>query len=132
MLGAMDTQKLIDHWINSAEDDIKTVEALWESRRYHHCLFFCHLVVEKALKAHVVRATGEQALPTHDLLLLAKKAGLEPSVQRRKELSEINSFNVRARYESYKREFYKKATRGYTQQWYNISMEVFKWLKEQL
>jgi len=128
----MDTQKLIDYWINSAEDDIKTVEALWESRRYHHCLFFCHLVVEKALKALVVKHTGEQALPIHDLLLLARYAGLELPPQRRDELSEINAFNVRARYDDYKLAFYKKATRDYTQKWYPRSMEVFRWLKEQL
>lgn len=128
----MNAQKVVDHWINSAEDDIKTVEALWESERYHHCLFFCHLVVEKALKAHVVKKTGEQALPTHDLLLLARKAGLELPPQRREYLSEINTFNVRARYESYKLEFYKKATQEYTRKWHARSMEVFKWLKSKL
>lgn len=128
----MDTQKLIDYWINSAEDGIKTVEALWESKRYHHCLFFYHLVIEKALKALVVKHTGEQALPIHDLLLLAKYACLDLSLQRRDELSEINTFNVRARYDDYKLAFYKKATRDYTQKWYPRSMGVFQWLKQQL
>jgi HEPN domain-containing protein len=128
----MDTQKLIDYWINSAEDDIKTVEALWESRRYHHCLFFCHLVVEKALKAHVVKATGEQALRTHNLVRLARDAGLAVPSDKETELEEINTFNVRARYQDYKLKFYKKATREYAKEWKRRSLGVFKWLKEQL
>lgn len=128
----MDTQKLVDFWINSAADDIKTVEALWESKRYHHCLFFCHLVVEKALKAHVVKATGEQALPTHNLVRLARDAGLTVPPEKEADFEEINTFNIRARYNDYKLKFYKKATREYTEKWYQRSLEVFKWLKEQL
>jgi len=128
----MDTQKLIDYWINSAEDDIKTVEALWESKRYHHCLFFCHLVVEKALKALVVKHTGEQALPIHNLIRLARDAGLVVPPDKEAALEEINTFNVRARYNDYKLKFYKKATREYTEKWKKISLEVFQWLKEQI
>jgi len=128
----MDVQKVVDHWINSAEDDIKTVEALWESRRYHHCLFFCHLVVEKALKAHVVKRTGEQALPVHNLIRLARDAGVKIPPKKDADLEEINTFNVRARYSDYKLKFYKKATLEYTERWKRRSLEMFRWLKEQL
>jgi len=128
----MDVQKVVDYWIRSAEDDIKTVEALWKSERYHHCLFFCHLVVEKALKAHVVKATGRQALPIHNLIRLARDAGLNIPPDKEAALEEINTFNIRARYNDYKREFYKKATREYTEEWYKRSLEIFRWLKSQL
>ncbi len=128
----MDAQKLVDYWTDSAEDDIKTVEALWESKRYQHCLFFCHLVVEKALKAHVVKATGEQALPVHNLIRLARDAGIKLPPEKEADLEEINTYNIRARYSDYKLRFYKKATREYTQRWYKRSLEVFQWLKEQL
>lgn len=128
----MDVQKLVDYWVASAEDDIKTVEALWQSKRYHHCLFFCHLVVEKALKAHVVKATGEQAMPTHNLIRLARDAGLNVPPDKEADLEEINTFNVRARYQDYKLKFYKKATLEYTQKWRERSLKIFRWLKEQL
>ena len=128
----MDVQKLVDHWVNSAEDDIKTVEALWESRRYHHCLFFCHLVVEKALKALVVRRTGEQALPVHNLIRLARDAGVKIPPEKEVDLEEINTFNVRARYQDYKLRFYKKATLEYTERWKRRSLEMFQWLKGQI
>jgi len=103
-----------------------------ESKRYHHCLFFCHLVVEKALKALVTKETGDHALPTHNLIRLAKNANLSLSPEREAGLEEINTFNIRARYDDYKLEFYKRATREYTRKWKRRSLEVFQWLKEQL
>ncbi|MBM4401809.1 MAG: HEPN domain-containing protein [Candidatus Cloacimonetes bacterium] len=126
----MKVQEVVNYWLKSAEDDLKTVEALWEKKRYHHCLFFCHLVVEKTLKALVVKKTGKHALPTHDLLVLARGSGLGLSSEKRDELSEINTFNIRARYDDYKLKSYKKATREYTEKWYKRSVEVFKWLKK--
>lgn len=128
----MDVKKVVDFWLEGAKDDLKTVEALWERKRYHHCLFFCHLVLEKVLKALVVEKTREHALPTHDLLLLARKAGLELPPEKLSELGEINDFNVRARYNDFKRKFYKKATREYTEKWYSHSREIYQWLKRRL
>jgi HEPN domain-containing protein len=42
-----------------------------------HGLFFCHLVIEKALKAHVVKTSGEVAPRSHNLIYLSEKADLE-------------------------------------------------------
>lgn len=39
-------------------------------------MFFCHLVIEKALKAHVVKQTQELAPRTHNLIYLSEKANL--------------------------------------------------------
>jgi HEPN domain-containing protein len=48
-------QKQIDYWISGAEDDIVTADLLIREMRILHGLFFCHLVIEKALKAHYVK-----------------------------------------------------------------------------
>ncbi len=50
-------QKQIDYWINGAVDDLESAKVLVERKRLLHGLFFCHLVIEKALKAHVVKIT---------------------------------------------------------------------------
>ncbi len=42
---------LISYWKKSAESDLVVAEHLFEKRDYHYCLFFGHLVLEKALKA---------------------------------------------------------------------------------
>ncbi len=48
----IDVEKQIDYWTSSAKDDLVTAKILIEKERYLHGLFFCHLVIEKALKAH--------------------------------------------------------------------------------
>lgn len=79
----------------------------------------------------VVKKTGKHALPIHNLIRLAKDAKLKLPSEQERILEEINTFNVRARYNDYKLEFYKKATQEYTEKWYKHSVEVFKWLKKQ-
>lgn len=51
----VDIDKQIEYWLNGAKDDIVTAEILIQKNRLLHGLFFCHLVVEKGLKAHVVK-----------------------------------------------------------------------------
>jgi len=55
------------------EGNLETAQIIFDSgKNYHHCLFFCHLILEKALKANVVKATGK--IPPRSLAkkLLAK------------------------------------------------------------
>lgn len=127
----MDIQKVIDFWLESAEDDFDTAEKLFEAKKYHHCLFFSHLFLEKALKALVVKKTGQHALPTHNLTNLAKKAKIELTSKREKELDAISRFNIKARYNSYKFNFFKQATKEYTQKWFKICQKIYQWLKKQ-
>lgn len=48
----MTKQEYIDYWVNTAAEDWITVEVLFETKRYMHCLFWSHLVLEKLAKAH--------------------------------------------------------------------------------
>lgn len=44
-------------------------------------MFFCHLAVEKALKAKVQEVTGRTVPKIHDLMTLLKLAGLAPPTE---------------------------------------------------
>jgi HEPN domain-containing protein len=55
----LNTEKQIEYWINTAKTDLDTAELLIRESRNIHGLFFCHLAIEKALKAHVVKDTGQ-------------------------------------------------------------------------
>lgn len=65
-------QKQIDYWINGADDDIITADLLIREKRNLHGLFFCHLVIEKAIKANLVKKTGDVAPRTHNLVYLSE------------------------------------------------------------
>lgn len=67
----MKVQEVVNFWLESAEDALDTAEKLFSAKKYHHCFFFCHLFVEKGLKALVVKKTKEHAFPTHNLAHLA-------------------------------------------------------------
>ncbi len=72
-----DKQKQIDYWINGAEEDILSANLLIREKRNLHGLFFCHLVIEKAIKAHFVNKNDEVAPRSHNLVYLSENAGLE-------------------------------------------------------
>jgi len=42
-----------------------------------HGLFFCHLVIEKSIKAHVVKCTEDVAPRSHNLISLIEKTDLQ-------------------------------------------------------
>ncbi|MFZ5763849.1 MAG: HEPN domain-containing protein [Thermodesulfobacteriota bacterium] len=66
--------------------------------RVRHALFLAHLSLEKTLKAHVCKHTGELAPPIHNLVRLAEKAGLKLTESQVDLLAEVNEFNTEGRY----------------------------------
>lgn len=124
--------RLLNYWTKSAKEDLKTAESLFESKRYHHCLFFCHLFLEKLLKALVIKNTRWHSLPIHNLLKLAEDAKISLNQELRNDLATIKEFNIKARYNDYKLQFYKRATKEYTNRWFKRCKEICVWLKKEL
>lgn len=69
----IDVKKQIEYWKKGAIDDLESAKILIEKKRSLHGLFFCHLVIEKAIKAHVVKKTNEIAPRSHNLIYLSEK-----------------------------------------------------------
>lgn len=124
-------QEIIDYWFKSSQEDFKTATSLLETGRHHHALFFCHLSLEKYLKALIVKNTQSPAPPIHHLPKLTKLAQLTPTQDQTTQLTEINKFNLESRYDDYKFSFYQKATSKFTQKWFKITQELLSWLKTQ-
>ncbi len=127
----MTVQDFLQYWLKTAADDFDTTEKLIQAKKYHHGLFFCHLALEKLLKGLVYKNTNSHALPIHNLVRLANQARLNLTEKQRKELKEITSWNIQARYDSYKFAFYKRATKEYTQDWFKKAKEIYLWLRNQ-
>ena len=110
-------KQAVEFWAAAARDALDTAEKLYATAKYHHALFFCHLAVEKALKASYIARHVELPPYTHDLVLLASKI---PAVLPDDDLSalkEINTFSIEARYEEEKRTLYHRATTEYARMW---------------
>jgi HEPN domain-containing protein len=94
----IDVEKQTDYWIKGAADDLITAELLIREKRMLHGLFFCHLVIEKALKAHVVKTTASVAPHTHNLIYLAEKADLKFNHETEIFLGVLMKYQLQGRY----------------------------------
>ena len=101
---------IFNHWIETSENDFSTMNHLYDSNDYHWSLFIGHLVIEKILKACIVKETKTHAPFSHDLRRLAKLSKLGFEEKHIIWLDVITTFNLNARYDSYKKDFFKKCT----------------------
>ncbi len=97
----INVQKQIEYWIKGAIDDLESAKILIERERLLHGLFFCHLVIEKALKAHLVKITQEVAPRTHNLMYLLEKANMELSENEEVFLGILMKYQLQGRYPDY-------------------------------
>jgi HEPN domain-containing protein len=94
----LDVEKQIAHWRDSALENWKDVEHNINGERIAFAMFATHLVIEKALKAHVVKNTKKLPPLIHNLLSLASLAGLDLTSEQLKLFALLNPLNIEARY----------------------------------
>ena len=107
-------EQIVTHWVTDSDKDFETMLHLFESKDYSWSLFVGHLVVEKLLKALIVKVTSNHAPFTHDLRRLASQSGIKLSDEKKPMLDTITTFNFNTRYDDYKQAFYKKCTKDFT------------------
>ena len=125
----MSKEDLIKYWLDTAEDDWNTALGLFDGGRYMASLFYIHIALEKYLKGLIVKNNREAPFD-HNLLSLVNLARIDLNNDQLSQLTEINTFNIRTRYDDYKRTFYKKATKEYTEEYINYTKEFRLWIKK--
>ncbi len=105
---------------------------LFNSKDYHWALFIGHLVIERLLKATIVKKTHSHAPFSHDLRRLAKLSEIEFNDEYKRWFDTITTFNLNARYDDYKQNFYKKCTAKYADTWIFNIKTLRKWIKMKL
>lgn len=124
-------EKQIDYWKRSSARNLESARGLLKLKHYDACLFFCHLALEKMLKGLVTEYTNKPAPYIHDLENLALIAELLISKEQKDNLKTITRFNIGGHYDDDKFAFYKMCTKEYTEKYFNISKELYLWLKKQ-
>ena len=94
-------EKQIEYWTNGAKDDLDSAKIFIERERLLHGLFFCHLVIEKVIKAHIVKKTREVAPRSHNLIFLSEKANLELNEDDELFLGILMKYQLQGRYPDY-------------------------------
>ncbi len=128
----MKNEEIVSYWVESAATDFSAMENLHANGHHAWALFLGHLVLEKLLKAGIMKSGSTEVPRTHDLLTLAGLAGLELKEERKDFLDDVTTFNLKARYPDYKLRFYRKATREFAERYMVGIREWRLWLLERI
>ena len=105
---------------------------LFDAKDYSWSLFLGHIVIEKLLKAYFVKKYNEIPPFIHDLLRLAEKCNINMTETIKDSLDIISTFNIGARYDNYKEEFYRKCTKKFADENIERIKDMRKWIKNML
>lgn len=125
----VDIGKQVAHWRDSSKDDWRVARKLIADKEILHGLFFVHLTLEKAFKAHVCKQTKNYAPLIHSLLSLANLASIELTSEQGDLLAEINTYNIRGRYPGMP---FEKPLLQEAREILDQAEDLYKWLIKQL
>ena len=97
-------EKEITYWIEHAQYDLDTAEAMLDSGRYLYVTFMCQQAIEKLLKAIIIKIKSIAPSFSHNLRRLSEIAGIDENMteQQLNFLDDLTPFCVAARYPAYK------------------------------
>jgi HEPN domain-containing protein len=122
------------YWLELCDDDLITAKVLLEKGRFLHMGFFCHLIVEKALKAVVSSQMDDAPPKIHNLITLAQRSGVyvDLSEEQLGLLEQLNPLQIEARYPEHKDNLTTTLTYEKCQIMYNETEAFLCWIKQKL
>jgi len=127
-----DIEKTQQYWIESSDSDFSTMLDLFNTKNFSWALFMGHLVIEKLLKAYYVKMLHDFPPMIHDLRRIGERAGLEFDETQTITIETISQFNIRARYDDYRRNFYQMCNLTFTTEWIEKIKNIRQWIKTML
>jgi HEPN domain-containing protein len=123
------TDKHIEYWIEGAKNDLDAAELLIKNGKFLHGLFFCHLTIEKAIKAFVVKETNEVPPRSHNLIYLSEKANLLLGEEFTMFTGVLMKYQLEGRYPDYQPEI---PSIEVAKEYLTKTKNLLKWLENQL
>ena len=122
------------YWLDLCDDDLITAKALLNAGRFLHLGFFCHSIVEKALKAMVSAKTDEMPPKIHDLPKLASLGAIwsDLSEGQKELMKKLVPLQIETRYPAYKENVSKTLTPEYCKHILTDSEAFLCWIKQRL
>ena len=97
----IDINKQIAHWRDGSLEEWEVAQVILEKEHVRQALFWAHLTLEKMLKAHVCKSTGDIPPRIHNLARLSELGGLKLENEKIKFLIFVDGFNIEGRYPEY-------------------------------
>jgi|SRR3990170_7722399 len=116
-------------WVEVAESDLRAARIVLDEGLLQQTVFHCQQSVEKLLKAIWTERHGSGTHPrTHNLVKLAKRLRLDVPPQWRTLLVDLTDQIFPSRYP----EAGWRYTQAVAEEYYNMTEELFGWLRQQL
>lgn len=124
----------VAYWIDIADYDLKTAEAMHQTERWLYVAFMCHQVIEKALKAYWCGTRFDTPPYTHHHMRLAEGCGLydKMSDEQKDFLDLVTNYNIEARYPEDKEALARTLSPQVCRQLIDETKIMMTWITEQL
>lgn len=124
----------VTYWIEIADYDIDTAEAMYQTQRWLYVAFMCHQAIEKTLKAYWCGTCEDDPPYTHNHMRLADGCGLydRMSDEQKDFLDKVTNFNIEARYPEDKDDLYRRLSKQACREIIDETKQLIQWMKEEL
>ena len=109
----MEAGQIVQYWLANARADLRAADHLFRAGEYAHVLFLGYLYLEKAMRAAVVRNSGEPAPMNTNLDELAELAGLDLTLAQWGFLGRVTEYHTKVRYPDLSLRFQSQCTREF-------------------
>jgi HEPN domain-containing protein len=128
----MNTQEKFDYWLDIAQYDLETADAMFTAGRWLYVVFMCQQALEKLCKGLYLLYIDDDVPKTHDInALLTKFTDALPSVvddSRRQLFARLSAFYLNNRYPEYKERLSMSLNKAEARSILEASRETFTWL----
>ena len=130
----MTKEEKVKYWLDIADYDLNTAEAMYQTGRWLYVAFMCHQTIEKTLKAYWCGTQESDPPYTHSHKRLADGCGLYAmmSEEQKDFLNTITNYNIEARYPEDKEELSRMLTPQVCRQIIDETKELQQWIKDRL
>lgn len=130
----MTREEKVQYWIDIADYDLETAEAMYNTGRWLYVAFMCHQVIEKTLKAYWTAKRDDNPPYIHNHKRLAEGCGLyELMTDEQKDfIATISTFNIQARYPEYKDQLARALTKSVCRHVIDTTKELKQWIEKKL
>ncbi len=124
----------VKYWIDIAEYDLETADAMLETKRLLYVGFMCHQTIEKILKGYYQFKKNTIPPYTHDLERIASESLIWSSLstEQKNLVNFLQPLNIQARYPSYKEKIFSSLDYDKCKDLVMQTKEFVKWIKKLL
>jgi HEPN domain-containing protein len=128
----MEVSEKYEYWLETAQYDLDTADAMYASGRWLYVVFMCQQAVEKLVKGLYLLYVDDNIPKTHNIRVLIEKFEdqlPEAVTDKRYDLFEdLTIHYLNGRYADYKRKLSERLSKTTATDFLNTTKEVFAWL----